>query len=173
MNGFMKKLVGSLKSKVQASKKQENEVASALDAASDNVSIENITANGAANNEIKSTKQLKSKQILYVIFGILVIIATVFLLVKLKLPTKFSTNAPKVQAEQDSNNFQLELATSSVKGEKKYLSYLEDKIDEEQKSRDKQLKLLENSIIEKDEEIKNTQASEFQEIKTRLSGFVA
>ena len=169
MKNFIKKLAGSLKSKVQTSKKQENGFASALDAASDNVSIENITGNGAANNEVKSTKQLKSKQILYVIFGILVVIATAFLLVKLKLPTKSSNNTPKVQAEQDNNSFKVELATASVKGEKKYLSYLEDKIDEEQKSRDKQLKLLENSIIEKDAEIKNTQTSEFQEIKARLS----
>ena len=168
MKAFIKKLIGSIPSKVQASKKQEDRFASALDAASDNESTANITNNNGANNEIKSTKQIRQKQILYVIFGILVIIATAFLLVKLKLPTKSSSNMPKVQAEQDSNSFKVELATASVKGEKKYLSYLEDKIDEEQKSRDKQLKLLENSIIAKDAEIKNTQESEFQEIKARL-----
>lgn len=169
MRGFITKLVNSLKSKARASKKQENRFASAPEAASDNASIKNITGKSGANNEIKATKQLRQKQILYVIFGTLVIIAIAFILAKVKLPTKSSSNRPKVALEQDSNSFQLELATSSVKGEKKYLSYLEDKIDEEQKSRDKQLKLLENSIIEKDAEIKNTQESEFQEIKARLS----
>lgn len=168
MKAFIKKLTDSLKNKVQASKKQENGFSSAPETASDNVSIKNIIGKDAVNNEIKFTKQLRTKQILYIIFGILVVIATAFLLVKLKLPTKSSSNAPKVELEQDSNSFKLELATASVKGEKKYLSYLEDKIDEEQKSRDKQLKLLENSIIEKDAEIKNTQESEFQEIKARL-----
>lgn len=72
--------------------------------------------------------------------------------------------------QQDSNNFQLELATNSVKGEKKWKSYLEDKIDDEEKARDKQLKILKDSIIEKDTEIQNTQESEFLIlIKERLS----
>ena len=113
MSDFMKKLAGSLKSKIQNSKKQG--INSTLEEVSDNT---NITGNNEADNEIKSTKQLKTKQILYVIFGILVVIATAFLLVKLKLPTKSSPHVPKVQAEQDSNSFKLELATASVKGEK-------------------------------------------------------
>ena len=155
MKEFLKKLVSSLKSKVANSKKQEND--SSPEVTSDNA---NMIGKSEANNEIKSTNQIRKKQILYVIFGILVVIATAFLLVKLKLPTKSSPHVPKVELEQDSNSFKLELATASVKGEKKYLSYLEDKIDEEQKSRDKQLKLLENSIIEKDAEIKNTRSEE-------------
>ncbi len=171
MRNFIRNLVGKFKATISSSKKKQKnlDLAANLEAGSNDATIENITANKESNNEISSKKQLRAKQVLYVIFGILAVIAGGFLLVKLRLPTQYTTNAPKVVHQQDSNNFQLELATNSVKGEKKWQSYLEDKIDDEEKARDKQLKILKDSIIEKDTEIQNTQESEFKEIKERLS----
>lgn len=171
MRNFIRNLAGKFKATISSSKKKQKnlDLAANLEAGSNDATIENITANKEANNEISSKRQLRAKQVLYVIFGILAVIAGGFLLVKLRLPTQYTTNAPKVVHQQDSNNFQLELATNSVKGEKKWQSYLEDKIDDEEKARDKQLKILKDSIIEKDTEIQNTQESEFKEIKERLS----
>ena len=151
----LKKLVDNIKAKIVASKKIHPD--------------SEMGSNNVADNDVKSAKQLRSKQLLYVVFGILAVIASCFLLVKLKLPAKSSINTPKIVHKQDSDNFHLELATNSVKGEKKWQSYLEDKIDDEQKARDKQLKILEESINEKDSEAKNTQELEFKEIKARLS----
>ena len=172
MSNFIRNLAGKCKAIISSSKKKRKnlDLALNLEAGSDDAAIENITANKEANNEISSRKQLRAKQVLYVIFGILAVIAGGFLLVKLRLPTQYTTNAPKVVHQQDSNNFQLELATNSVKGEKKWQSYLEDKIDDEEKARDKQLKILKDSIIEKDTEIQNTQESEFKEIKEICEG---
>ena len=151
----LKKLVDNIKAKIVASKKIHPD--------------SEMGSNNVADNDVKSAKQLRSKQLLYVVFVILAVIASCFLLVKLKLPAKTSSNAPKIVHKQDSDNFHLELATNLVKGEKKWQSYLEDKIDDEQKARDKQLKILEESINEKDSEAKNTQELEFKEIKARLS----
>jgi len=151
----LKKLVDDIKAKIVASKKIHPD--------------SEMGSNNISDNDVKSAKQLRAKQLLYVVFGILAVVASCFLLVKLKLPAKTSSNAPKIVHKQDSDNFHLELATNSVKGEKKWQSYLEDKIDDEQKARDKQLKILEESINEKDSEAKNTQELEFKEIKARLS----
>ena len=155
----IKKLGKSLKEKISTSLHRQNK--------NTNKQAPNSVNDHDEESQV-TQKQLRAKQFLYMSFGFLLLIAIVFLLIKLQLPSKSSTITPKIAKESDANNFQLELATNSIKGEKKWQVYLEDKIEDEQEARDKQLKMLEESIIEKDAENQSKQESEFKEIKARL-----
>jgi hypothetical protein len=121
---------------------------------------------------VNDQKNLRRKQVINMLWGILFIIALCFVLVKFKSPFGNSSSNSRtkiVKKEEEDSQFQLELASKSIKGEKKWQSYLEDKIDDEQKARNEQLKILQDSLDRKDNENKNAQESELQEIKTRLS----
>lgn len=138
----------------------------------DTDSKENSGDNLLSNNQ----KHLQNKQSINMLIGIVGILIIIFAIVKVQIPFgKSGTNSniikPKIakKEESDSGQFQLELASKSIKGEKKWQSYLEDKIDAEQKATNEQFKRLQDSLDRKDDENKEAQESEFQEIKTRLS----
>lgn len=144
------------------------------------------------NLDTDNPSKLRVKQIIYLGFGIVIFIAAIFLFTYAQLPF-FSNNHSKVtksrdkdghngankdgtqvgmrnkQGQSETDNYQLKLATESIKGEKKWQNYLEDKIDEEQKLRDKQLKLLGESFEQREAVRKTDQDSEFEEIKARLA----
>lgn len=123
-------------------------------------------------NEISNVTILQSKQFLYVVLGIIIILTIVMTIAYVRLPYSSKVGANKtldLVSKKENNSYQLKLATDAVKAEQKWQNYLEDKIEEEQKLRDEQLKLLENSVTQKEESIKNTQNTEFQEIKSRLA----
>ncbi len=122
--------------------------------------------------EAENPKKLRMKQFIFFGVGVVIFLASIFLFTHLRIPflSGSSSNTKITKSEnKDTDKYQLKLATDSVKGEKKWQSYLEDKIDEEQKARNEQLKLLEDSLNQKETAIKTSQASEFEEIKARLA----
>lgn len=116
-------------------------------------------------------KNIQIKQFFIFGLGVIVLIIGFLLFIYLKIPFISENNNIRAEKSKDQkpDNYQLKLATDSVKGEKKWQSYLEDKMDEEQKARNEQITLLEDSLNQKEAAIKTSQDTEFNEIKARLS----
>lgn len=105
------------------------------------------------SGKINNITILKSQQFIYVFLGIIIVLTIVMTIVYVRLPSSSKVDAKKtfeLVSKEENNHYQLKLATDSVKAEQKWQNYLEDKIEEEQKLRDEQLKLLENSVAQKE-----------------------
>ena len=140
--------------------------------------IKILSRNSSTNKTILYRKkdnfnlpQLKNRQYIYVALIVVLFILITLVLVTFKVPmfNNKIKNKKSQTTEEDSKEYQLSIATDSVKGEKKWQSYLEDRIDKEQTLRDTQLKLLEDSLNNTADSIKSNQDSELEEIKVRLS----
>lgn len=182
MKDLIEKLISSLGERFPAIKNfiENNKFFSKLLRKKDVTTVGKSGNSDDLGNNLLSNNQkhIRSRQSINMLIGIAGVLIIVFVIVKFQIPfgKSSSGNANNNQAktkivkkEAEDSQFQLELASKSIKGEKKWQSYLEDKIDDEQKSRNEQLQVLQDSLDRKDNENKNTQESEFQEIKTRLS----
>lgn len=118
----------------------------------------------------ENPKYLLAKQYIYLVLGIFILclaITTFFIKIPIdgKKERKWSVEKP----EEIDDGHKVKLATDSIRSEKKWQNYLEDRIDEEQKVRDKQLKKLEHIFHQKEESIKSFQTTEFEDIRTQLN----
>lgn len=118
----------------------------------------------------RSGINLRRQQYLFMFAIIALLIVASMAIIVIKNPLESSAPTivdlkPKTQQE----GLNIQLATSSVKGDKKWQSYLEDKIDKAEEEQEKKMKLIEESLSSKDEQIQDKQNKLLAEINTRLS----
>jgi len=114
-------------------------------------------------------KSLKVRQ--YVLFTavILGILVASIMLVHLTKSNIQSSRQAKSNKPPGSTKLDIELATNTIKGDQLWHNHLEEKITQEQKLREKQLNIINESLLDKELAIRSSQDKEFEEIKARLS----